>query len=164
MKRLLIFVPLVFLYCLGCQQGENATVTDVEADIQAIKDMVAKFNDAVNAANIDELMSFYADDAVEIPPSEPAIIGKGAIRKNLQELLEEMTPHEEYVVKSVHVGGDLAVAHVTWASIAMNKNGVEQIGPGGNWIANFEKQPDASWKCIYSIFSDESLVRPSKTE
>ncbi|MBN2243835.1 MAG: hypothetical protein JW793_14205 [Acidobacteria bacterium] len=39
MKRLWLVIPLVFLCCLGCQQGEEGTAVDVEADVQAVKDM-----------------------------------------------------------------------------------------------------------------------------
>ena len=39
MKRLLMLIPLVLLCCLGCQQGGEVSTLDVEADIQAIKDL-----------------------------------------------------------------------------------------------------------------------------
>lgn len=53
MKRTLKVIPLVFLFCItiSCQQSERVLVVpkaDVESDIQAIKDIVADYNVALN--------------------------------------------------------------------------------------------------------------------
>ena len=83
MKKLLIFIPLVFLLCIafGCQQGEEVYVgssVDVEADIQAIKDLVADFNVAFNTGDIDKVSFCHADEAKVIPPNSPILMGKDA--------------------------------------------------------------------------------------
>ena len=62
MKKLLMIIPLILLFCFaaGCQQGERVPVetkADVEADIQAIKDLIAEFNAVFNTADIDKILS-----------------------------------------------------------------------------------------------------------
>ena len=97
MKKVLTHIIFVFLRCfaIGCQQGEKVSQkskADVEADIQAIKDIVIEFNNAVSgAADIGKVMSLYADDAVWIPPNKPAAIGKEAIQRDEQQLHEEIS-------------------------------------------------------------------------
>ena len=164
MKTLLIVIPLVLLCFLGCQQGEEVATVDVKADIQAIKDTVADINVAVNEADIEKLMSFYADDAVEILPNKPANIGKEAIRYMIQQMFDLMILQENWVVKDVKISGNLAVAWVAWSAIITPKTSGESGEGKGNWIMVFEKQSNGSWKFIYTIHSGENLIYPNQAE
>jgi len=168
MKNTFMVITLVFLCCfiVGCQQGERVLVepkTD-EADIQAIKGIVADYQAAINTSNVDGVMKAYADDALEIRPNEPALIGKEAIRGRKQKLFEDAALQEEYVVKNTELSGDLAVAHVAWSASFTIKAGGESGNTQGNWIWVFRRQSDASWKLIYSIWSDEQLIYPDQAE
>jgi uncharacterized protein (TIGR02246 family) len=169
MKTLLILIPLVFLLCfiVGCQQGERVLVEpipDVEADIQAIKDLHTNALAAFNAADLDKHIQFYAEDAVLIIPNEPEAIGNEAIRSRIQEMFNQFIIQEENVFEDVKVSSDLAVAHLTWSSIVTPKTGGEPSEYYGNWILVFDKQFDAAWKVIYSIWSDETLISPVQAE
>ena len=170
MKKLLIVIPLVFLFCIafGCQQGEEVSVepsVDIEADIQSIKDLVADVEVAANTADLDKLVSFCADDMIRIFPNAPALIGKEAYRSRFQEIFDQYSLQEEDVVENVIVSGDLGVAHVIFSGIVTPKAGGEPIDSkiNGNWILVFKRQPDDAWKVIYSISSDESLIAPTQT-
>ena len=161
MKRLLMLIPLVFLCCFGCQQGEEVATADVEADIQVIKDKIIKEREAgINTANFDKLMSFYSDDTIEILPNKPPLIGKKAILNENQRIFDEVTPQEKDVIKTVHVSCDLAVAYVAWSWRMTPKVGGEQFEQNGNWITIFQRQKDVTWKCIYSMWSNESYISP----
>lgn len=167
MKTLLNFISLVLLFCLGCQQSERVLVepkADVEADIQAIKDILAEWEDAINTSDIEKSMLHRADDAVSISPNKPATLGKEAERDSLRRAFEQSTYHDTYEVKDIRVSGDLAVAHVTFVSVATPKVGGDPTEHNGNWIVVFEKQPEDTWNCIYMIYSDESLIYPEQAE
>jgi len=170
MKNPFMVIPFVLLCCfaVGClQRGEVAEKpkADVEADVQAIKDRVAELNAAVNAADLDGLMSIYGDEAVRIPPNEPPSVGKEAIQKSAQQMFDKMSPKEEKdVVEDVQVSGNLAVAHVKWSSLITPKAGGEPSNVSGNWILVFKRESGNLWKIIYSIWNDETLVRPEQAE
>jgi len=169
MKRILIVIPLVFLFCIavGCQQGERVLVEpkpNVEADIQAIKDAIVEVEAAVNAGDTDRAMVHLADDAVLIRPNEPALIGKEAIRESVQQEFGGVTLQDVYTVKGIKVSGDLAVAHFLWSTTFKFKANGKSDETNGNWIMVFEKQSDETWKIIYSIWSDEGLVIPTQAE
>jgi len=159
-----MLIPLVFLCCLGCQQGEKVAAVDNEADIKAIKDIVAELQAANNISDVDRVMSYYADNSVVIPTNEPAAIGKDAIRDWLQQFYDAFTPKEVYVVNTVEISGRLAVAHIPWSGVFTPKDGGEQRKSYGNMLLIFKKQPDESWKIAYSIWSNETLVRPTSAE
>ena len=166
MKRLLMLIPLAFLCCLGCQQGERVLVEpkpDVEADIQAIKDMVAEMEAATNSADLN-WPTYYGEETVSIPPNAPPSIGKEAILRSAKKMFEEMSPQEKDVVQDVQVSGNLAVAHVTWSGLITPKAGGDPFNANGNWILVFRRESDNAWKVIYSIWSDESLVSPTQAE
>jgi len=162
-------IPFVLLCCfaVGClQRGEVAEepVADVEADIQAIKEGYAEWEAGVNAADIDRSLSSIADDVVLIPPNEPAIIGRDAFRSYFQQIFDAFTVQEKYVVEDVKVSGNLAFAHFTYSGIYTLKGNGESFKTEGNGIEIIERQPDGVWKTIYSICSDEGLVRPTQAE
>jgi ketosteroid isomerase-like protein len=165
MKKLLMIIPLVILLCFtfGCQQGEEVAeepVVDVEADVEAIKDLGEERLAAVNTGDIDRLMSLYADNAVRIPPNEPALIGKEAIQGNFQQGFDLFTEETDSVVVDRKIGGDLVFLRGTWTSIQTPKTGGETLKYNGNWVAIDQKQPEGIWKIICEIWSDESLVYP----
>jgi uncharacterized protein (TIGR02246 family) len=163
MRNILIVIPLIFLCCLGCQQGGEPATVDVEADIRAIKDIVADTEAAINTSDIEKFMSFYADGAIDIPPNGPAQVGKEVIGNGTQQFFDEVNCQEEDVVKAVHVDGDLAVAHVVYSGVYTPKAGGEPRKGNGNIIMVFERQPDGLWKRTYTIWSNETLVRPTST-
>ncbi len=169
MKNTFMVIPLVFLCCFAvcCQQrGEVAQEPkpDVEADIQAIKDSIAELNVAVNSGDTVRAVALLADDAVLIRPNEPAFIGKDAGRNRTQQEFDELELQDVYEIKNVDVSGDLGVAHIAWSSTATSKDSGKTDNPKGNWIRVYKRQSDGAWKCIYSIWSDETLVRPTQAE
>ena len=165
MKKLLMVISLVFLFCINfsCEQDDRVLVeqkSDVEADIQTIKASVKEYEAAVNTADIDRYLQLYADDVIDIYPNKPALSGKEAIRKRDQQLFEEVTLQDVYTVQDVKMSGDLAVAHVTLSAVITIKASGESFKTNGNWILVFRRQFSDSWKIIYSIWSDESLISP----
>ncbi len=166
MKKLPTVIPLVILLCFtfGCQQGEEVAeepAVDVEADKEAIKKITDDFNAALNAGDIDKLVSLFTDDAVRIPPNEPALIGKEAIRGLFQQQLDQFTVQNEGVIVDLKVSGDLAFFRGSWTSINTPKDGGEPLNYNGSYVSVIQKQPDGSWKTICNSWSNEQLILPS---
>jgi uncharacterized protein (TIGR02246 family) len=169
MKKLCMILPLIFLLCFtfSCQQGKEVAeepVVDVEADIEAIKNVSEKWEVAYNDNDIDSLMSLYADNSVRIPANQPPVIGKEAIRNSLQQEFDLSTNQEDDVVVEAQVSGDLAFTRGTWINIVTPKAGGESHKLNGNWITILKRQPDGPWKIINEMWSDESLVSPTQSE
>ena len=163
MKKLLMVLPLVFLLCFtfGCEfVKEPEPVVDVEADIEAIKNVTEKWEVAYNDSDIDSLMSLYADNSVRIPANQPIVIGKEAVRNSFQQEFDLVTNQEDDVVVEAQVSGDLAFTRGTWKNIVTPKAGGESRTVNGNWTTILMRQPDGSWKIINEMWSDESLVSP----
>ena len=164
MKRLLMLIPLAFLCCFGCQQGEKKAAVDVDADIQAIKDAVADIAVAFNTGDIDKAAFYHADEVVVIQANKPALVGKETCIHNLQQVFDQYTLQVVCVVKDVQISGDLAVAYFTYTDDVTPKSGGETIKDNGSGIYVFKKQPDGTWKFIYYTESNERLISPDETK
>jgi len=164
MKQLLMLIPLVFLCCLGCQQEEKVAAVDNEADIQAIKEIVADLNVAMNTGDIDKAAFYQADKVIVIPPNRPPLIGKDASINDLQQMFDQFTLKEVDAVNDVQIGGKLAIAHYNWSAVLTPKNGGKPILENGSGIHVLEEQPEGVWKFTYLIWSNETLVSPPQAE
>jgi uncharacterized protein (TIGR02246 family) len=165
MKKLLMILPLVILLCFSfsCQKAEEVAeepAVDVDADVEAVKELLAKFDLAANASDAEGLAELYTANAVRIPPNEPALIGKEAIRVHFQQFYNQFTEKVENLVVDVQVSGNLAFSRGTWTSVISPREGGESHKLNGNWVSIQRKQPGGSWKIACDIFSDESLVSP----
>jgi len=165
MKKLFMILPLVLVLCFtfGCQQGEEVSeepVVDIEADIVACKNLNDEWDEAYDARDIDRLVSIFTDDAVRMPPSEPALIGKEDIRSDFQREFDQFSSEQESEVVDVKIGGDLAFVRGTWKEIKTPKAGGESRNFNGNFTFINQKQPDGSWKIICETWSIEQLIFP----
>jgi uncharacterized protein (TIGR02246 family) len=160
MKHFITLVGLVCLLLPACapqaeQQaepvGEEAPST--EADVQAIKAAVEEWDVAWNSQDLDGLLSLYAEDAVRMPPNEPAEVGKETIRVSLQRSFDEMTSEGHSVVVDVRVDGDLAYVRGTWKSTNTPKAGGESIQEDSKWLEVLQRQADGFWGIICEMWS-----------
>lgn len=127
---------------------------DIEADIQAIKNIIMSWMDAVNKNDVKKMMLVFAEDATRIPPNGPPTIGKEAIRAYYQRMFKEATIKEKDVVKSVDVSCNLGIAHVIWSATVINSNR-EKANHSGNWLWIFKRMHGGKWLLSYSIWSNE---------
>jgi uncharacterized protein (TIGR02246 family) len=163
MKKLFMILPLVLVLCFvfGCEkEDDDVAVVDIEADVEANKNLNDEWDEAYNAADIDRLMSLYTDDAVRIPPNEPSLIGKEAIQGNFQQNFDQFTTENDSEAVDVKIGGDLAFVRGTWTDIQTPKAGGESLYLNGNFVVINQKQTDGSWKTICEIWSIEQLIFP----
>ena len=71
---------LLSMFLAGCGQLNVQTGTNREADERAIRDLDAEWAKAAAAKNVDQVVTYYADDASMFVPNEPIAMGKPAIR------------------------------------------------------------------------------------
>jgi len=163
MKNPILVISLVILLCFAfsCRKERKevakAPNVNVEADVAAIK---ATFNEWVplyNAGDFDKIMSFYAENSMQMPPNEPIRKGKEAIlfgMKNARELNDEHC--DSSVVEDVRVSGNLAVVRGVDTGTNTPRSGGEPIKYSVKWLTVLERQPDGIWKWIYEMWNDNN--------
>ncbi len=144
------FVMLITLLTIalagGCTQTEGPQAPSTETDVEAIKGIDEKWNAAMNAGDVDGVISLYTDDTVQMPPNEPALVGKEAVRRSFQTLMEQNTIQANALTEEVQVVGDRAFIRGTYTQTLTPKAGGEAVKETGKWINFNQRQPDGSWK------------------
>ena len=169
MKKLLTILPLVFLLCFtfGCQKAEEVA-EEPAVDVDAMTYMIQKINDefdtASNAGDIDKVVSLFTDDAVRIPATGPALVGKEAIRDWFQQIFDQYTLNQKNVLVDFKVSGELLFYRGTYTTTNTPKEGGEPLQLNGDFFVVMQKQSDGSWKTICNGWSNEQLIKPWEVE
>ena len=80
----LVVVFLVGMSLQGCAPESAVEETPAtEADVEAVKRVREQAVAAINAGDMDTLISLWSDDIVRMWPNEPAVVGKEANRSRI---------------------------------------------------------------------------------
>jgi uncharacterized protein (TIGR02246 family) len=162
MKRLLLVIPLVILFCFtfGCQQGEEVAeevgvraITD--EDIAAIEKLIADQVPLVLAGDLEGYGQLFTEDCMIMPPNVPAMKGREVWSQMFTgATFTEFNP----TLIEVHGYGDIAYGRGT-VMLTFQFEGVEEpISESTKWISIFRKQPDGRWLIAVDIWnSDQPL-------
>lgn len=111
-----IALGAALLGIVACQPGvETAEQMQARMDEesqaarQAIEAMASRFSELVAAGEADSVAAHYTNNAVFMPPNEPAVVGRQAIRDKWREWMEMGTWHLTLTTQSVMANGPLAV-------------------------------------------------------
>lgn len=162
-RVVLLCVCLVTMMAFGCapqQPQQPPPPPDTRAgDAAAIKSVEAAWVKAGN--NVDQFMTFYAEDAVVLAPNEPAAVGKEAIRKILGPMLGSpgFTLNFQSTKVEVARSGDLAYSQGTY-EMTMNDPKGKPMTDKGKFVTVWKKQADGSWKAIQDMISSDLPAQP----
>jgi uncharacterized protein (TIGR02246 family) len=161
MKKLMLWAILP-LMVIACNQppAEVAEVAEepaaemdmdaIRAEIQAMEDAYAE---AQNAGDIEGILMYYADDAVNMPDDMPNVVGKQAIRQRLTKQYAENEADGgtiSFKVESIMADGDLLVE--AGSSTYTTADGEVSMG---KYISVFEKR-DGKYICVRDIWNEDS--------
>jgi uncharacterized protein (TIGR02246 family) len=155
MRRTLVALStLLLVACYPAQQ-------DTEADVAAIRTLMAEYDAAVTAGDGAAVLPLYAEDVISMPPDEASSVGRAGMEENfaeMEEAFEANTFQLTSVVDEVEVAGDLAFARVTFDETITPTAGGDTELMHGNWLIIFKRQEDGSWKIwreMWSVFTPE---------
>ncbi|HEV2304786.1 MAG TPA: SgcJ/EcaC family oxidoreductase [Candidatus Acidoferrales bacterium] len=123
---------------------------------QEIGDQVARLRqmwaDAFNQQDAEELVSFYAEDAVMLPPNAPAAIGSAAIRELVKRMFSAGVYDLRITQKQVEYTGPLAVEIATYTlKIHTGQNGVRN--ESGRLVTTWRRAANGEFQITISVWS-----------
>jgi uncharacterized protein (TIGR02246 family) len=134
--------------------NSEVVMADSKKDEEAIKAVLATYQDALNASSTDAVMPLYMEDGVFMPPHSQSAIGKAALKEAYDNVFKTITLHVKFTVAEV-----VEVAP-TWAFARTNSAGTNKINatgatsPEGNQeLFIFHKDSDGKWKIARYSFS-----------
>jgi uncharacterized protein (TIGR02246 family) len=136
--------------------GLAAASVCLAADEQALRDLDAQWSKAAEAKDLDKTVSYYADDAIVMPPNASAATTKEAIRSAWKEMLT--TPGAAISWKATNVevakAGDLAYVSGTYEETMTDASG-NSVKDHGKYVEIFKKQADGTWKVVADIWNSD---------
>ena len=142
----------------AADQGEPAAgdMVSTEADIEAIDALRGSFAAAMSAGDVDGMMFDYAEDAVQMPPNEPAVRGTGAIRARHQAFLDQYEIVLENPAEEIFVTGDWGLLRGSYVISLTPKADGEPIQDAGKYLVTWRRQPDGSWRVAHEIWNSDN--------
>jgi uncharacterized protein (TIGR02246 family) len=157
LNAILISSLAIIGLALACQQAPPPSPPDTRAaDEGAVREAEAAWAKAAAAKDIEGYLSFFADDAVELPPNAPLLRGKESMRKGLSEAMANPGFTLGWQANKVAAsrGGDLAYSIGTYQS-TMNDAKGKLVTDRGKYVTLWQKQPDGNWKVVADIYNSD---------
>ena len=128
------------------------------ADVQSqILRLDAEWSLAAQARDVDRVVSFWADDAIVLPPGSPAVAGKAAIREFVMKSFGTpgFTISWKTTTVTVSRSGDMAYATGT-NRVTFNAPDGKQVTVEGKAVTVWRREREGAWKCVIDIWNDGS--------
>ncbi|HJT45052.1 MAG TPA: DUF4440 domain-containing protein [Chthoniobacterales bacterium] len=125
------------------------------ADEKAVRDADDAWSKAAGAKDVDKTISYYADDAIVLPPNAPMVTSKDAIRNLWKGFLDSFSTISWNTTRvEVSKGGDMAVTTGTY-QLTMKDGTTDR----GKYCEVWEKKGGA-WKVATDMFSSDLPAQP----
>lgn len=131
------------------------------ADESAIRDAETSWSAAAGAKDVDRFVSYYAPDAVLLPPNAPVASDPASIRKAIGELLALPGLNLSWSTTKVEVArsGDIAYSYGTYVMKLTGPDGAP-MEDRGKYATAWKKQTDGSWKSVLDTFNTDMPLAP----
>ena len=148
--RLFLIITLVVLpIAIVC--NFPPTVKGVGTDEKAVRDADDAWSKAAGAKDLDKTVSYYADDAIVLPPNEAMLTSKDGIRSLWKGFLDSLTSISWNTTRvEVSKSGDMAATTGTY-ELTM-KDGTKDHG---KYCEVWRKKADGKWKVTTDMFSSD---------
>jgi ketosteroid isomerase-like protein len=152
MKLFLMFLVVTLLFGIVVVPGARPIVADSEkVNAETLRRLEGEFMKAAAEHGSAGYMSYYADNAVEVPNGVPIITGKVNIAKTMG-FLDDKNNHLTWtpVGSDISASGDLGYTYGTYEFSALGKDG-KPVVDHGKYTSIWKKQKDGSWKVVLDM-------------
>jgi len=149
------FAVLSLVACSAVSSCASPPSVDVQAEIQAVREMDLAWQAAYAAKNVEESLSFLAPDVVSMGENAPAIVGLEAHRAMFEARFAATNLSVTWNADVIEVAasGDLAYYRGTYHSVMETPEG--PVEGGGKFLAVCKKI-DGDWKVIAESTTSDS--------
>lgn len=122
----------------------------------AIRELDAIVGRCIRARDADAMVdSYYAEDAVVLPPGQGEVKGKRSIREMWRAVVASGMVDLVLETENIESGGDLAFGTGT-AKATMHPAGGPAVIREGRYAVAFRRQPDGAWRNTIDMFTIDS--------
>lgn len=136
-----------------------------ESDSQAINRLQVRVDSAIIAGDIERYLALLTSDAVLMPPNEPPVTGRNAIRSWSEAMsrrarIQEYRPTDEEVV----VAGDWAFRRGSFHWTVVPTGSVAPLRDHGKFIIIYRRGDDGAWRVAWDIWNSNTSPRRGNLE
>lgn len=141
----------------------TASAADTNAIEKALRDLDGQWSAAAGAKDLDKTISYYAEDAMVLPPNSSSATTREAIRNTWKDLLASPGVAISWKATKVEVAksGDVAYTTGTY-ELTMNDASGKLINDRGKYVEVWKKQGDGKWKVVADIWNSDLPVAPAE--
>ncbi len=133
-----------------------------EGDVMCAKllDEVVKFRGqymvAQNAEDVEGCVSFWLDEGALMPPNEPSVVGKEALRAYYNEAFRHVSLEAKFEYQHAENAGGWMFARGSYTAKIAPKAGGDPIFDQGKVLEILKRGDDGSWKCACHMWSSDN--------
>jgi ketosteroid isomerase-like protein len=152
MKSFLLVLTVTLLVVTGVVSHESFPASAPGKDgAETLKQLEGEFMKAAAEHGSQGYMSYYAEDAVEVPNGEDLISGEVNIAQTMG-FLDDKNNHLTWtpVGADMSSSGDLGYTYGTYEFRSLGKDGKPAVSHG-KYTSIWKKQKDGSWKVVLDM-------------
>lgn len=164
----LVLVLVLALGLAACGAGDGgvspeeqqaAFESKAQADLAAITQVRERYIQAINDGNLERLTGYWTEDATILPPEEPPVVGRPAVRAWYQETFSQMDVDLDIRAEETTVFGDWGYERGTFSMslAARTPEGTGEPRPFGEYkYMTVLKRDGAAWKVARNIWNSNA--------
>jgi len=117
-----------------------------------IENLIRKYQQALNANDIDTILDLYGRDPVFMPQHAPAMIGREAVRAAYQHVFDTIKLDITFSIQEIEELGEVAWARTSSAGRTRILSAGIEVDEGNNELFVFRKE-GGDWKIHRYLFS-----------
>jgi ketosteroid isomerase-like protein len=149
--RFLSLLAVTLVLAIVALSNLRSAASPPEDSAETLKQLEAEFMKAAAEKGSQGYMSYYADDAVELPNGAPILPGKENIAKTMG-FLDNKDNHLTWtpVGADISASGDLGYTYGNYEFRARDKDGKPTVDHG-KYTSIWKKQKDGKWKVVLDM-------------
>ena len=160
MKFLLPVFAAILLGAIVFPSTPMSASSGAKADADTLIRLEADFMKAAAERGSQGYMSYYAEDAAELPNGADMFRGKESIAKTMG-FLDDKNNHLTWtpVYADMAASGDLGYTYGTFEFRSKDKDGKPTV-EYGKYASIWKKQKDGSWKVVMDMGNSSPVAKP----
>jgi ketosteroid isomerase-like protein len=142
---------LVAVACSGIPAPEQVDHTALRAGVDSA---ASRLLGALRTNSSDSLMALMAEDVVLMPPNEPVLKGRAAVRAWYDQLLTQLRTSDLTIIdREVLLGGEWATEVATFEWTLVPVAGGPATLDRGSYVQVWHREPDGRWLFAREIWN-----------
>ena len=127
---------------------------DQQAEKQKLMELSREWSDVASTANVDSLMTYWAEDAVMMPPGNPPLKGKEEIRSYVEASGQVSGFEISWEPQSAYISDDGSMAYMIERNrLAYNDSLGNRVVERNKVVTVWRKNEEGNWKNVVDMWN-----------